>query len=135
MTVDPDLFEPQSFDEVLREMDLDYLVMGEYGITVEEATKFIDHEHFVFLDLRTKEEHDHLMFPRAMHIPIHELPDRLGEVPRDKFIITFCVSGFRGAMGYAYLRTQGYVEVKVMKGRLDQMAGAITPGQFFHLKP
>ncbi len=34
-------------------MDIEYLVMGEYGITVEEAAKFIDHDHFVFLDLRT----------------------------------------------------------------------------------
>ena len=121
------------FADVLREMDIEYLVMGEYGITVEEAAKFIDHDHFVFLDLRTQEEHDHLLFPRTLHIPIHELPDRVDEVPRDKFIITFCLSGFRAAMGYAYLRTQGFYEVKAMKGRLDQMAGAITAGRFFWL--
>ncbi len=121
------------FAEVLREMDIEYLVMGEYGITVEEAAKYIDHDHFVFLDLRTQEEHDHLLFPRTLHIPIHELPDRLDEVPRDKFVITFCLSGFRAAMGYAFLRTQGYIEVKAMKGRLDQMAGAITPGRFYSM--
>ena len=121
------------FADVLRQMDIEYLVMGEYGITVEEAAKFIDHDHFVFLDLRSQEEHDHLLFPRTLHIPIHELPDRVDEVPRDKFIITFCLSGFRAAMGYAYLRTQGFYEVKAMKGRLDQMAGAITPGRFYSL--
>ena len=126
--------ETPTFADVLREMDIEYLVMGEYGITVEEAAKFIDHDHFVFLDLRTQEEHDHLLFPQTLHIPIHQLPDRLDEVPRDKFIITFCLSGFRAAMGYAYLRTQGYDEVKAMKGRLDQMAGAITPGRFYPLR-
>ncbi len=122
-----------TFADVLREMDLEYLVMGEYGITVEEAAKFIDHDHFVFLDLRTREEHDHLLFPRTMHIPINELPDRIDEVPRDKFIITFCLSGFRAAMGYAFLRTQGFYEIKALKGRIDQMAGAITPSRFFPL--
>ncbi len=36
-------------------------------------------------------------------------------------------------MGYAFLRTQGYYEVKAMKGRLDQMAGAMTPSRFYPL--
>ena len=125
--------DQMAFADVLREMDLEHLVMGEYGITVEEAAKYIDHDHFVFLDLRTQEEHDHLLFPRTLHIPIHELPDRIDEVPRDKFVITFCLSGFRAAMGYVFLRTQGYYEVKAMKGRLDEMAGAITPGRFYSL--
>ena len=128
-----DMDDNPTFADVLREMDLEYLVMGEYGITVEEAAKFIDHDHFVFLDLRTREEHDHLLFPRTMHIPINELPDRIDEVPRDKFIITFCLSGFRAAMGYAFLRTQGFYEIKALKGRIDQMAGAITPSRFFPL--
>ena len=117
--------DQMAFADVLREMDLEFLVLGEYGITVEEAAKYIDHNHFVFLDLRTQEEHDHLLFPRTLHIPIDELPDRIDEVPRDKFVITFCLSGFRAAMGYAFLQTQGYYEIKAMKGRLDQMAGAI----------
>jgi rhodanese-related sulfurtransferase len=125
---------PPTFADVLREMDLEYLVMGEYGITVEEAAKFVDHEHFVFLDLRTQEEHDHLTFPFALHIPLNELPDRLYEVPRDKFVITFCLTGFRAAMGYAFLRTEDYIEVKALKGRLDQLAGAVTPDRFFRFK-
>jgi len=37
---------------------------------------------------------------------------------RDKFIITFCLTGFRAAMGYAFLRTQGFDEIKALKGRL-----------------
>ena len=122
------------FADILREMDLEFLAMGEYGMTVEDAAEFVHHDHFVFLDLRTKEEHDHLVFPFAMHIPINELPDRLDEVPRDKFIITFCLTGFRAAMGYAYLRTQGYDETKALKGRLDEMAGFVSPNRAYRLK-
>ena len=40
------------------------------------------------MDLRTDEEHDHLLFPFALHIPIHELPDRIDKVLHDKFVIT-----------------------------------------------
>lgn len=129
------VLQPVPFADILREMDLEFLVLGEYGITVDEAAKFVNHEHFVFLDLRTKEEHDHLLFPFAMHIPLHELPDRIEEVPTDKFIITFCLTGFRAAMGYAFLRTRGFDEIKALKGRLDAMAGAVTPQRFYRLGP
>ena len=122
-----------TFADVLREMDIEFLVSGEYGILVEEAAKLLDHPHFLFLDVRTKEERDHLAFPFALHIPINELPDRMDEVPRDKFIITFCLTGFRAVMAYAYLRTQGIDEVKALKGRLDNLAGAMTPGRFYKL--
>jgi hypothetical protein len=43
----------------------------------------------------------------ALHIAINELPDRLDEIPRDKFIITMCLTGFRAAMAYAFLGTPG----------------------------
>lgn len=122
-----------TFADVLREMDIEFLVSGEYGILVEEAAKFLDHPHFLFLDVRTKEERDHLAFPFALHIPINELPDRMDEVPRDKFIITFCLTGFRAVLAYAYLRTQGIDEVKALKGRLDNLAGAMTPKRFYKL--
>ena len=121
--------------DVLREMDIEFIVLGEYGITVEDAAKFILKDHFIFLDVRTKEEKEHLSFSFAKHIPLNELPDRVDELSRDKFIITFCVSGFRAAMAYAYLRTQGFDEVKALKGRLDELAGAITPERFYRLGP
>jgi rhodanese-related sulfurtransferase len=124
-----------TFADVLREMDIEFIVYGEYGITVEDAAKLIHKDHFLFLDVRTREEKEHLAFPFAVHIPINELPDRLDELPRDKFIITFCLTGFRGVMAYAFLRTQGFDEVKALKGRLDKLAGAMTPNRFYRLNP
>ena len=135
MTTNEPFFSPPTLAEVLREMDIEFLVAGEYGITVDDAVKFISNTHFLFLDVRTQEEKEHLTLPFAMHIPLHELPDRVDELPRDKFIITFCVSGFRAAMAYAFLRTQDFDEIKALKGRLDQLAGAMTPGRFYRLGP
>jgi hypothetical protein len=83
------LNEMMSFADVLREMDIEFIVAGEYGITVEEAVKLINKDHFLFLDVRTREERAHLAFPFALHIPVNEIPDRIGEVARDKCIITF----------------------------------------------
>ena len=104
---------------VVIDIDNDFCITGLKNIGIQK--------------LRTDEEHDHLLFPFAMHIPIHELPDRMDEVPHDKFVITFCVSGFRAIMGYVYLRTHGYVEIKALKGRLDQLAGAITADRIYPL--
>ena len=125
--------DTMSFADVLREMDIEFLVAGEYGITVEDAAKFLDHDHFVFLDVRTEEEHNHLSFPFAIHIPLKDLPDQVYSLPRDKFFITLCTSGFRAAMAYAFLRTEGFIEVKALQGRLDQLAGVMTPGRFYRL--
>jgi hypothetical protein len=38
-------------------------------------------------------------------------------------------------MGYAFLRTQGFDEVKALKGRLDELAGAMKPERFYRLLP
>lgn len=115
--------------EVLREMDLAFIAAGDHSITVEEAVKFIHHPHFVFLDVRTPEERAHLSFPFARHIPLQELPDRLQELPTDKFFITFCFNGARAILAYAFLRTRGFDEVKALEGRVQELADALSPGR------
>jgi rhodanese-related sulfurtransferase len=115
--------------EVLREMDLAFVASGDHSMTVEEAVNFIDHPHFVFLDVRTPQERTRLVFPFALHIPLQELPDRLQELPEDKFFITFCFNGSRAMLAYAFLRTQGFDEVKALEGRLQELADAMSPGR------
>jgi len=121
--------ETMPLAEVLQEMDLAFVAAGDHSLTVEEAVKFLQHPHFVFLDVRTREERDHVTFPFALHIPLHELPDRLGELPEDKFFITFCFNGARAVLAYAFLRTRGFDEVKALEGRLEELADAMSPGR------
>jgi len=118
--------EKTSLADVLREMDLNFLEAGEYGITVDEAVQFIGHKHFVFLDVRLPEEIDELEFSYAKHIPLEDLPDRISELPQDKFIIVFCMTGFRASMAYAYMRTEGYDEIKIMKGQVSELTQYVT---------
>ena len=121
--------ETMPLAEVLREMDLAFVAAGDHSLTVEEAVKFIPHPHFVFLDVRTPQERTHLVFPFALHIPLQELPDRLAELPEDKFFITFCFNGSRAMLAYAFLRTQGFDEVKALEGRVQELADAMSPGR------
>ena len=121
--------ETMTLAEVLQEMDFAFVAAGDHSLTVDEAVKFLSHPHFVFLDVRTPEEQKHLTFPFALHIPLNELPDRLDELPKDKFYITFCFNGARCILAYAFLRTKGFDEVKALEGKLEDLAHAMSPGR------
>ncbi len=115
-------------NQVLKQMDFQFFGSGEHGMSIEGMRKVIGNDHFLFLDVRANEEVKHLSFPFALHIPLNDLPDRLAEVPRDKFIVAFCSSVFRGAVAYTYLLASGYEEVKGLTASSEDMAKAFKPG-------
>ncbi|WP_319471947.1 rhodanese-like domain-containing protein [uncultured Pseudodesulfovibrio sp.] len=124
----------EEFNDILEEMDFDFFSTGEHGMSVEAMRHAIGNDHFFFLDVRTNEEVAHVSFPFATHIPLEELPERLNEVPRDKFVVTFCAAIFRGAIAYAYLRANGYDEVKGLTAPLEGMVMPFKPGPLGQLK-
>ena len=65
---------------------------------------------------------------RRLINPLNELPDRLPELPEDKFFITFCFNGARAILAYAFLRTRGFDEVKALEGRVQDLAHAMSSG-------
>ena len=44
----------------------------------------------------------------ARHIPLEQLEDRLGDLPKDKEIILYCANGIRAEMAYRTLDKQGF---------------------------
>lgn len=118
----------KELDETLTEMDFDFLGTGEHAMSVEGMRKVLGNEQFLFLDVRTDKEKDYLEFPFAVHIPLNELPARLAELPKDKCIIAFCSSIFRGAIAYTYLRANGFTKVKGLTATMEEMIGAFKPG-------
>ena len=124
----------KELDEVLTQMNFDFLGNGKHGMSIEGMRKAIGDDHFLFLDVRTHEEMKHCSFPFATHIPMHELPARLVELPKDKCIITFCSSIFRGAIAYAYLTAKGFSEVKGLTASMEDMIGAFKPGPLLKMQ-
>lgn len=115
-------------DEALTEMDFDFLGNGEHSMSVDGMRKVLNNDHFLLLDVRTDREQEYLAIPFAVHIPLHELPGRVEELPKDKCIIAFCTSIFRGAVAYTYLRAKGFTEVKGLTATMEEMVGAFKPG-------
>ena len=58
---------------------------------------------FTIVDVRNRVEVEQALFPNSYLIPLPELRERAGEIPRDKPIIVHCASGYRSAAGASIL--------------------------------
>lgn len=118
----------EKLNQMVSEMDFDFFSTGEHGMGIDGMRKALGNDHVVFLDVRSEKEAEYVAFPFAIHIPLNTLPDRLGELPKDKMIVTFCSSVFRGAMAYTYLIANGFGEVKGLTASMEEMISAFKPG-------
>ena len=70
----------------------------------------------LLLDVREYDEWMAGHAPNALHIAMSGLPDRLGELARDRRIICVCRSGNRSARVTAWLRQQGFDAANMVGG-------------------
>ena len=120
-------------EDVLRRFTLEFFGTGKHKIDPET---FFEKENALFLDVRSREEAASLSLPLDVHtnveslnIPTHEIPDRIGEIPREKAIGVFCPANVRSAMVYAYLLTHGYSDVRIVLGGYGALTEALLPGK------
>jgi len=62
----------------------------------------------LILDVRNADEASSGMIKGALLIPDEELVARMAEVPKDKRIVTHCLTGIRAEMAYHKLKEAGY---------------------------
>ncbi|MFO0692097.1 MAG: rhodanese-like domain-containing protein [Polyangiales bacterium] len=60
------------------------------------------------LDVRTPGEFAERHVDGALNVPVQELEERLGEVPRDRPVVVYCLSGGRSAAASRMLAAAGY---------------------------
>ena len=60
-------------------------------------------EEFTIVDIRNRSEAQQALFPEALLIPLPELRERAGEIPRDKPVLVHCAGGYRSAAGASIL--------------------------------
>jgi rhodanese-related sulfurtransferase len=73
----------------------------------------------VVLDVREADELARVAYPfPVVHVPMGELPARIGELPRDGVIVCACRSGGRSASVVRFLRQQGFDAVNLDGGIL-----------------
>src|SRR5262245_55945993 len=86
-------------------------------ITVEELHRLIDAGRAPFiLDVRNPEEYQICRLPGSTLLPLPELPQRFGELDRERDTVVHCKSGARSARAVAFLRQQGFTKLRNVKG-------------------
>ena len=81
--------------------------MANTKLPPEEVAELIKHGAFV-VDVRSKLEAKRGIAPGATNIPVLKLKTRLGELPRDRTIVTYCVTGGRAAKAKEILEANGF---------------------------
>lgn len=56
----------------------------------EEAIRLVKENKAIFVDVRTKESYAAEHIKGALSFPLSDLPARMGELPKNKLIITYC---------------------------------------------
>jgi rhodanese-related sulfurtransferase len=102
---------------------------GEDGLTSYPRAGFADlvqvrhHRPVVLLDVRRNLEYKQTHMPGALHIPLHDLPQRLAEVP-DGEVWVHCAAGYRASIATSLLHAAGRRVVQID----DDFARAVEQG-------
>ncbi len=75
-----------------------------------DARRLVE-EGATLLDVRTPAEFAAGHANGALNIPVDQISDRLGEVPRDKPVVLYCRSGMRSGRAASALQRAGYEQV------------------------
>lgn len=98
--------QAQDFDSYLRGFDYDERVAMK--IQLPELMKLYAANKVQLIDIRFHEEYQAWQVGIGQHIPLNELPDRLGELDPAKTIVTMCPHYDRAEIARLYLTLKGY---------------------------
>jgi hydroxyacylglutathione hydrolase len=89
-------------------------VRGLPQISVHELREKMD--EFQILDVRAPAEWEEGHIPRARHMFVPEVRERVGELDRGKPVATYCDSGYRASIAASILRQEGFGKVHNVPG-------------------
>jgi rhodanese-related sulfurtransferase len=120
--------------EKIRKMDIDFLTSSGHKIGLEKFLELYQEGKAILLDVRTKDEVEIFSINLGINIPLHELPDNLDRIPKDKLVATFCSGKVRAAVAYTYLLSEGFENVKILATTSKEFADKLKPGLVKKLK-
>jgi NADPH-dependent 2,4-dienoyl-CoA reductase/sulfur reductase-like enzyme/rhodanese-related sulfurtransferase len=91
------------------------MLRGDHPQLDVPALAALDESARTLVDVRTPKEFSAGHIPGATNIPVDELRERLGEIPRDREVIAYCQVGMRGYLATRVLKQSGF-EVRNLSG-------------------
>ena len=70
-------------------------------LSSHQGEKLLSNHNYIFIDVRTKQEHDTGHIPNSTHISVESLESRIDEIEKfkEKKIVVYCRSGNRSSKG------------------------------------
>ncbi len=98
-------------------------------IDVEEARRLLVErpDSVSLIDVREAFEVELCRIEGSEHIPMRQIPEKVGALPHDKHLLIHCHHGGRSLRVTEYLRAQGYTQVSNVAGGIDDWAQRIEP--------
>ena len=84
-------------------------------------------EQIEILDVREPVERDIARLANTLEIPLGELGERLGELPKDREIVVYCLTGNRSAQAARLLTEAGFANVRSLEGGIRAWTDEIDP--------
>ena len=94
---------------------------------VEELKRRLDAgEDLQIIDVREPHEYQ-IANLKGKLIPLNDLPQRVGEIDRERETVVHCRSGVRSAKAVGFLEQQGYTNARNLAGGILAWADKIDP--------
>jgi NADPH-dependent 2,4-dienoyl-CoA reductase/sulfur reductase-like enzyme/rhodanese-related sulfurtransferase len=84
------------------------VLAGDVSLAQWHEVGALDPKNTLLLDVRTDAERKSGFIPSSLHIPLQQLRQRLGELPRDREIVVSCQSGQRSYFACRLLSQRGF---------------------------
>jgi len=98
------------------------------GIKKMTAGAYADFdENHTLVDVRSTGEWRGGHPANAVHIPLNEFEQKMGEIPKDKPLILICASGMRSSMAASIAAKAGYKDVYNFAGGFGSWCAAQLP--------
>lgn len=97
-------------------------------LSVQELKSWLDgnDDNPVMLDVREAWEYQICALSGSVHIPMRQIPARLGELCTERVIVVLCHHGFRSQHTANFLQHQGFTHVYNLSGGINAWAGQVA---------
>ena len=81
----------------------------------------------IVLDVREAHELEISALPNVVHIPLGQLPERMGELEPAQNLVVMCRVGGRSGQATAFLLGHGFSQVRNLSGGINAWARTVDP--------
>ncbi len=100
---------------------------GVKGVDIAEATRLVNHEHAVFIDVRSADDYAKGHIPQARSLPLEQIDARAQSLPKNKPLIVVCADGRTAGRAVTQLQAKGLAQAVALRDGMKAWSAANLP--------